>query len=311
MKRFAMILVLCLLFSGTSFAETSPTDDFLTNLSNTWNSFLVMTGEAASNVSAWAEESGVTAFLDETGKSIAAWADESGVSGFLSEAQQSISQWADESGFNEWAQNVSAETQALIEKNRPAVEAWLAQAGEDVRGAWDTLVNAQSHTQEEVTEALETVSEALDDDDDGGAIAYMANPWEDMTAEQLRAASGLSFVAPEGARDVVYRWLGSEKLAEMQFAWEGDEFCFRAQPAVPVDGELTDISGMYFEWKNTEDIAVGECAGTIAQAQDGSEGWVERCLWYDADAKITYSLSVTTVDPDGLDLTAMAEQICS
>ena len=42
------------------------------------------------------------------------------------------------------------------------MEAWLAQAGEDVVQAWNTLVNAEEHSQEEVQEALEIVTESLD-----------------------------------------------------------------------------------------------------------------------------------------------------
>ena len=101
--------------------------------------------------------------LEDAGKSINAWVEESGLKSFLNDAGNSISAWADESGFNEWAQNVSAETQKLIEKNRPAVEAWLAQAGEDVKNAWNTLINAGEHTREEIEAALETVNDALND----------------------------------------------------------------------------------------------------------------------------------------------------
>ena len=136
-------------------------------------------------------------------------------------------------------------------------------------------------------------------------ILFTPNPWEDMTAEGLKAASGLSFGVPDGAEDVLYRYLRNEGLAEMQFAIGGDEFCARMRSAA----EPTDISGMYFDWVNTEAVNIGQCAGTIGQAQYGSEDWVELCMWYDADLMRTYSLSVYTTDPDGLDLTALAEQV--
>ena len=50
-------------------------------------------------------------------------------------------------------------------------------------------------------------------------------------------------------------------------------------------------------------------SGTIGQAQTGSEDWVELCQWYDDDQGVQYSLSVYTTEIDGLDLTALAEQI--
>lgn len=138
---------------------------------------------------------------------------------------------------------------------------------------------------------------------------YMTNPWEDMTADELAKASGVTFGVPEGAENVRYRFLRSENLAEMQFTLGNDAFCARIQPAALAEGELMDISGMYFVWKNEEAVAVGPCQGTIAQAQDGSESWVELCLWYDRTPGLMYSLSVSTPDPDGLDLTAVAAQV--
>ena len=54
---------------------------------------------------------------------------------------------------------------------------------------------------------------------------------------------------------------------------------------------------------------MGECPGTIGLAQTGSEDWAERCLWYDQARGIMHSLSVCTIDPDGLDLTAVAAQV--
>ena len=133
----------------------------------------------------------------------------------------------------------------------------------------------------------------------------LANPWEEMTAEQLTEASGFSFGVPEGAENIIYRYLPGQGLAEMQFTLDSDDFCARIQPA----GEWTDISGMYFDWQNVEPVTVGYSAGTIGQAKTGSEDWVELCLWYDATPGIMYSLSVSTTDIDGLDLAAVAEMV--
>jgi hypothetical protein len=133
----------------------------------------------------------------------------------------------------------------------------------------------------------------------------LANPWVDMTAEELSDASSLSFGVPEGAENVIYRYMESDHLAEMQFTIGNDEFCARIQPA----DEPMNISGMFFEWENEEDVKIGSCTGTIGQAQTGSEDYVELCQWYDADQGLQYSLSVYTTDVDGLDLAAVAEQV--
>ena len=137
----------------------------------------------------------------------------------------------------------------------------------------------------------------------------MPNPWEDLTAEQLTEATGLSFGVPEGAENVIYRYLRSENLAEMQFTWEDGDYCARIQPAALQDGELMNIAGMYFAWDHEEEVTVRHCYGSIGLAQTGSEDWAELCLWYDAAPGLMYSLSVVTSDLDGLDLVAMAEQV--
>ena len=133
----------------------------------------------------------------------------------------------------------------------------------------------------------------------------LANPWEDLTVEQLSDESGLSFGVPEGAENVIYRYLQEDNLAEMQFTMDSDEFCARIQPA----DEPMNISGMYFEWENEEEVNIGGCTGTIGQAQTGSEDFAELCQWYDSEQKLQYSLSVYTTELDGLDLTAVAEQV--
>ena len=136
----------------------------------------------------------------------------------------------------------------------------------------------------------------------------IANPWEDMDADRLKEVSGLVFGVPEGAQDILFRYMAADGLAEMQFTIDGDEYCARILPAALEEGELMNIAGMYFAWDHEEPVTVCGCAGTLAQAQTGSEDWVELCQWYDREAGLMYALSVATTDLDGLDLTAVAEQ---
>ncbi len=135
------------------------------------------------------------------------------------------------------------------------------------------------------------------------------NPWEDMTEKQLTAAAGVSFGVPEGAENVIYRYLRSDGLAEMQFTWMGGEFCARIQPMTLKKNELYDISGMYYEWETDYPVEIGHCFGTLSKPVQDGEKMVARCLWYDMVPGLMYSLSVTDADIDGLDLTALAEQV--
>ena len=139
-----------------------------------------------------------------------------------------------------------------------------------------------------------------------GEEVGMANPWETLTAEELAKKAGVSLQVPAEAQNMEYRYLPEYGLAEIQFTlFEGDDFCARLQPAA----EWLDISGMYFAWENEENVQVGGSGAVIGQAQTGSEDWVERLTWYDAERGLSCCLSVCTTEPDGLDLTALAEQI--
>ena len=136
-------------------------------------------------------------------------------------------------------------------------------------------------------------------------VAFLPNPWLDISKEELIEVSGIGFNLPEGAEEIVCRYLPDEELSEIQFTLEGDEYCARIQPAA----EFTNIADIYLAFENEEKISVGACEGTIGLAKTGSTDWVELCMWYDAAPGIMYSLSVYTTDPDGLDLTAIAEQV--
>ena len=114
---------------------------------------------------------------------------------------------------------------------------------------------------------------------------------------------------PEGAENVIYRYLQANNLAEMQFTIGTDEYCARMMPVQLANDELMDISGMYYEWEQESQISVGPYHGTIDQARAADGIWAAVCLWYNYDQGIMYSISVSTTNPDGLNLTAVAEQV--
>ena len=154
------------------------------------------------------------------------------------------------------------------------------------------------------------------DKNDSGFVGYpdenwenMGNPWTDMSRDDLEQICGIPFNVPEDAENVLYRWLESESLAEVQFSIGEDDYSFRFQPAALEAGQLMNISGIYYGWENEEPVTIGHCDGTLSLGQADSEDWVELCMWYDVAPGIMYSLSVVTQDPDGLDLTAVAQQV--
>lgn len=163
MKRIAILLIVCLMLSPAALAQTSSTDRFLSGLSQTWNAFLDMAGDAGRDASRWAEESGITGWVDGAASDISAWAKESGLTDWAETTLTNLTGWLDESGIAGWAEDTSRNLQAFIDENRPAIEAWLAGAGEEVRHAWDTLVNPNGHTAQDLEAAYDIVTESLEE----------------------------------------------------------------------------------------------------------------------------------------------------
>lgn len=166
MKKLIFILILCIALSPACLGEEEPkssADEFLDNLSKTWDSFVNMANDAGQSVSDWADKNGVTEWAQGAVDDLTAWAQESGLTDWADATLKDITAWFDESGVAEWTAETSKNVQTFVEENKPAIEAWLNAAGEEVAHAWDTLVNADQHTRQEVEEAYQVVTESLED----------------------------------------------------------------------------------------------------------------------------------------------------
>ncbi len=163
MKRIVLISALLLALSTAALAEASAADDFFANLSKTWDSFLLMTEEAGQNVSNWAEESGLRAWTEDAISEVGAWLEGTGLSEWAGNALSEINGWIEESGIRDWTEQTAEELKAFIDENRPAVEAWLQQVGQEVEDAWNTLAYPEGHSSAELEQALQTVTDALEE----------------------------------------------------------------------------------------------------------------------------------------------------
>ena len=166
MKRIALILALILALPVAGLAEAAPAetssaDEFLNNLSKTWDSFVHMAEDAGQSVSDWAAESGLTEWAEGAANDIAAWANESGLTEWAQSTLSEITGLIDKSGISEWAQENAEKLQAFIDENSPAIEAWLKQADQEVSDALNMLINPEGHTQTEIRQAFETVTDSL------------------------------------------------------------------------------------------------------------------------------------------------------
>ena len=75
----ALLLVLCTALSPACLAESSHSDDFFAGLSPAWDGLLGLAKDAGQNVWEWANESGVTEWIEGARDDIIAWTDESGL----------------------------------------------------------------------------------------------------------------------------------------------------------------------------------------------------------------------------------------
>ncbi len=152
--------------------------------------------------------------------------------------------------------------------------------------------------------ALEQVLDGLSFD----AAAGLANPWTESDMQGVAEATGFEMTAPEGATDVVYGYMQAIGLAQMSYVLDETKWVYRIQAA----DELTDISGMAYEWTAEEEGKVAERNAVYyvyCAPEDGEENDVQVVNWYDAVTGVTYSLSAVSKDLDGMDIQAVAESL--
>jgi len=146
-----------------------------------------------------------------------------------------------------------------------------------------------------------------------GGTDNIANPWTESDQQGVLDATGFSMTAPEGASDIRYSYLAESGLAQMRYVLNGAEWVYRIQSA----DELTDISGMEYEWD-------AEDKGTVAGREAVYYAWsdadpdsqtiddvsgIQVVNWYDAVTGVTYSLSAAGKDLNGMDLQVFAEEL--
>ena len=154
--------------------------------------------------------------------------------------------------------------------------------------------------------ATEVVTEEIGTGDEGDAIG-MANPWIESDKTAVTVATNVELSVPEDAENVSYSYLTGENLAQVTFTRGGENWIYRG---VMVDS-FDDISGMYYDWDNEEEVTVsGRKAVLYDYVSDTETVWM--IDWYDTVPGVMYSLSVTTADSEelnGLDMQGMAEAL--
>lgn len=140
----------------------------------------------------------------------------------------------------------------------------------------------------------------------------MSNPWVDSDKAGVLEATGFDIAAPAEATNVAYSYMPSTGMAQLNYTMENAMWVYRMQPA----DALEDISGIYCEWNYTGETKIaGMDAMEYGYASDPEGGFIDdmeytRVInWYDAQNKVTYSLSVIGTDLNGMDTAVYAENL--
>lgn len=136
----------------------------------------------------------------------------------------------------------------------------------------------------------------------------IANPWTDSDEQGVAEATGFDMAAPNGSTDISYSYMTEGAMAQMTYALDGANWTYRIQAA----DELTDISGMAYEWTGeTEGSVAGREAAycTYTASDNKTTDTVRLVNWYDAVTGVTYSLSAAGKDLSDAEMQAYAENL--
>ena len=118
-------------------------------------------------------------------------------------------------------------------------------------------------------------------------VAGLANPWNyEATAQDIKDLTGKELIIPDGATDITYGILDTEKLGEVSFTLDGKQYCARLK----VTEDYEDISGLYYEW---DADGVDVICGYDADVRQNFADTINNVLW--SDGSIMYSVYT----PDG------------
>ncbi len=162
--------------------------------------------------------------------------------------------------------------------------------------------------EEEATEEVEEEADEADEAEDDAEDTELANPWTESDREGVSAATGFDIAAPEGATEVSYSYMEEEGLAQMSYTLDGTAWNYRME----YEDELTDISGMEYDWTSESDGTVADRTAkyyAFCHLDDATIDDVMVVNWYDTVPGVVYSLSATATDLNGLDIQVVAEDI--
>ncbi len=158
----------------------------------------------------------------------------------------------------------------------------------------------------------------VEDQASSGSTEEIANPWRDCTEEEAYEFTPNGFSAPEGATNESWSICEVADVKELpgtmvQLTFDYDGLAFTARQQAVAGEEITDISGLNYDWTAEEESTLSNWGGGHMPCKlcryIGEESTVDLCLWFDIETGYAYSLSTEASDLDGFDIQAVAEAI--
>ena len=148
---------------------------------------------------------------------------------------------------------------------------------------------------------VENDSNIIEDDEQN---SYIANPWTEVTKEDVEKGLGTEIILPNDAKNVIYRFNSSIALYEILFDYDVLSFTYRIKKSA----ETEDISGLYYDWKMSYEETIEGYEANIYRAVT-EEDAIELITWFDSKEDISYSLSTFVGDLDGFHIEDVAKQL--
>ena len=157
-----------------------------------------------------------------------------------------------------------------------------------------------------------------DTPEESGQQTTIANPWRDCTEQEAYKYGPNGFSAPKGSTNVRWSICKVEDdttlpgtMVQLTFDYDGLSFTAREQPVA--GEEIVDISGLYYEWDDTDEQILSNWGGGHMPCKFyrhvGEDEYVDLALWFDSETGYAYSLSTSSSDLDGFDIQSVVEAI--
>ena len=143
----------------------------------------------------------------------------------------------------------------------------------------------------------------------------VVNPNTEITEDEAKKIYPDLFRVPKGAKNIQWTRIeapGSVDLPIVELSFDLNGNSFSAREAAT--GKTAEYAhGMNYEWTAKEPFSFTDKSGETVSGEyyryNGEEECADLCTWYDANAGMSYSLSVTADSLDGFDLQAIVEAI--